>query len=738
MSLERIVIMKRRSSRKRKHNTYESSTASTQNKSVDPDKRNKQRVFRVNFVYGIVSVACVGLILRLAYLQITKSAQFRSEAVTSTVTTIPVLPARGRIYSADGTLLAYDKPEETLYYTQIQGVNTTVSEVAAIAKKLGPALGIPGTQIKNAILSDMRSKNDYATIALLPLGTYLNDKELAFIGENASSLPGISVQVNGQRVYPFGDLAGHELGYVGPITSSQLNQYVYQGIGNYTYSENQIIGQAGLEATYEKYLRGEVGQEIQEVSSTGNIVNGASYEPKPVAGDNLQLTLNARLQAVAQEQVQNVVSTYDAASGTRIPAAAAVVMNVKTGGILAMASYPFIDPNWFTTNTTGKHANYLNTPGVQTNNAIQNPNYPGSTIKPANMMTGLDTGVLTPNFTYYDAPGPLYIGNRPEVEDASYGLVDDVKAIAVSDDKFFYNLGLMLGKWVGSSSYSGGAPIDGLANLQTWRDTYFIKGIMKLVKGEMRFGLGRLTGIDLPNEQAGNFYIENAQGTQVPLDVPSVEASLKKTGSYYNEGSPFDLAMMAFGQGQQVTPIELAQYVSTIANGGYRLQPHLLDKVLPPGMYTSLNGMEQKPVLTFKTKVQEKLKLNPTYLNIVRQGMYSVCNVNYGTGYGSFYNSPYKAAGKTGTATIYMNGIKTNDSVFEGFAPFNNPQIAVVVMIQGAGYGAQYAAPITRTLMDTYFDEQHAGFMPKKDWTNSSVPTNWFQSSAYTVPEKSH
>ncbi len=728
--------MKHRISRNRKKKSYPSQTSATNHRAIE--QKNKQRVFRVNFVYGIISMACVGLILRLSYLQITKSAQFKSEAITSTVSTIPVLPARGRIYDAGGTLLAYDKPQESLYYTQIQGVNTTYAQIVKLANQLGPALNIPARQIVHTIWSDINSTNDYATISLLPPGQYLNNQELAFIGQNAQTLPGISVQVNGQRVYPYGDFAGHELGYVGPITQSQLNTYVNQGIGNYKYTENQIVGQAGLEQVYENYLRGKVGLEVQDISTIGNIVNSNSYYPKPVAGDNIQLTINGRLQAVAQEQLQQTVTAYEATNHTTIPAAAAVVMNVHTGGILAMASYPFIDPNWFTTNTTYKHANYLNTPGVQVNNVIQDPAYPGSTVKPANMMTGLEAGVLTPNFQFYDAPGPLYIGTRAQMEDASYGWVNDVKAIAVSDDKFFYNLGLMLGKWVGSSGTSGGAPIDGFANIQTWRDTYFIKGIMKLVEGELRFGLGRITGIDLPGEQPGQFYIENSQGIQVPLNVPKVEKSLKKTGQYVNQGSPFDLAMMAFGQGQRVTPIQLVQYISTIANGGKRLQPHLLDKVLPPGMYSNLKGVNVKPIYTFKPKVQANLHLNPTYLNIVHQGMYDVCNTPLGTGYYSFYNAPYKAAGKTGTATVYLNGIKTDDSVFEGFAPFNKPQIAVVVMIQGAGYGADYAAPITRTLMDTYFNEEHASFMPKSGWTTSSIPKSWFTSSAYTVPEHSH
>lgn len=690
----------------------------------------KVRSFRVNFVYGLITLSCVGLILRLSYIQITKVSEFRSAAVTTTVNTVPVLPARGRIYDANGTLLAYDKPDESLYYTQIPGINTHVAQISQLARQLAPAFGVKPTAVENQILTNM-STNDYATISLFK---NLSERELAFIGENAATLPGISVQVDSLRDYPFGDLAGHVLGYVGQITPGLANQFVTLA----HYQENQIVGQSGLEYTYETYLQGKVGQKIEELGASGNVIDSAGYDPRPIAGYNIKLTLDAHLQSIAQESMQTAIDQYDAKNHTQITDAAAVVMNVQTGGILAMVSYPYIDPNWFTLSTVGKHANYLSTPGVYQNNAIENPHYPGSTVKPANMLTALKVGVITPNFNYFDASGPLYIGNHPITEDASYGWVDDIKAIAVSDDKFFYNVGLMLGKWLGSSGSYGGAPLGGFANLQNWRDTDFIRGIMDLVKGEMQFGLGQLTHIDLPGEVAGSFYIQDAQGYQTPLNVQQVQTELNKTGKYPNSGSPIDLAFMAFGQAQQFTPIELAQYLATIANGGKRLQPHLLSEVLPPGMFQSLKGVQQKPIMTFHTKVQAALKLNPTYLKLVQAGLYAVCNQPYGTAYSSFVGAPYKAAGKTGTATIYLNGQKTNNSVFMGYAPYNNPQIAVVVMVPGAGFGAETSAPITRTLMDAYFAEHHASFMPKSQWTTSAVPADWNQSAAYQVPERSH
>ncbi len=258
---------------------------------------------------------------------------------------------------------------------------------------------------------------------------------------------------------------------------------------------------------------------------------------------------------------------------------------------------------------------------------------------------------------------------------------------------------------------------------------------MTLIQGEMRFGLGVKTGIDLLGEVPGSFYMENMNTQQtVKIDVPTVEKSLQTTGSYTNYGSPADLAFMAFGQSQQFTPIQLAEYVSTIANNGKKLQLHLLKAVYPPGMEQTLQGTNAKPIQTYQTKVLQQLNLNQNYLSIVQQGMYDACNESDGTAYPVFGNAPYKAAGKTGTAEISMNGHKVNNSVFIGYAPYDNPQVAVAVMVPGAGYGAVTAVPIARQMMDDYFKEHHE-FFPQNQWINSTIPSSWFNSPAYKQPE---
>lgn len=672
---------------------------------------------RTSVIYGLVFISFTSLIVRLGYLQIGLGQKFRSEAMTTSLTKIPVLPARGWIYDRHGNLLAYDEPFYSVYLTRLQN-----QDYKAMAEKLSPVFHMT----VNQIVQLMNSQQAYATIRLFK---DITPQQLAFIEENHASFPGLDIVVDSQRIYPEGDLAGQVLGYVGPITPQNQSQYLTPNNNHYLPSSS--VGETGLEAQYENLLQGTIGYQVVENNISGTPVKKLGYQPAPVSGDNLQLTLDGHLQAEGQQQMMQLIRS--SAYSQSITQGAAVVLDVHTGGVLAMISYPYLDPNWYTDGSFLKHANYLQTSGAQVNNVIQGPLYPGSTVKPANTFTGLKYGAITPNTTIYDN-NYIMIGATQRHGDAAEGLIGLVKSIAVSDDIFFYHLGLNLGHWIGSTSTQGGGPPAGMG-YQHWLNTDFAKGVTKLFKGEWEFGLGQLTGIDLPGEQAGRFYIENYLKGYVeqPFSWQKAEQSLQKTGQYVNYGTPLDLAFGAIGQSQQFTPMELGQYVMTIANGGKKLQPHLLQKVLPPGIDSQLTT-STKPLKVVQPILQKNLNLNSTSLQLVRQGMWGVCNMPYGTAYGSFYNSPYQAAGKTGTAQIYMNGRNEYNSVFIGFAPYNNPQIAVAVMIPGAGYGSQTAVPLARQLMDDYFKEHHE-FFPKSQWTNTTIPGNWKSSPAYQVPE---
>lgn len=673
-------------------------------------KQKRSHAARVNIVYGLVFISFAALILRMGYLQIAKGDYFRNKATTTSLNSVPVMPARGYIYDSNGNLLAYDKPSYSVYLTQLPHVQEDYHAMAAL---LSPEFNTTATKLYNTLQSD-------SALATATLFKNITDKQLSFILEHQHELPGISVVLDSQRMYPEGDLAGKVLGYIGAITPQTEAAYSAHG-----YKNNQKVGEAGIELQYEQRLQGKVGYQVVETTASGTQIKKLGFNPPPTPGQYLQLTIDGALQAYSQNYVYSTIQKSKFKN--QIQSASAVMLDVKTGGVLAMVSYPYIDPNWFPTGVV-THQTYLQKPFVQYNTAIQDAEAPGSTVKPANLLTAFQHGVVTPQTQFIDHIVTM-IGTYPAHDDGSHGVVSPSKAITVSCDSFFYHVGLELGKWLGSTASSGGSPPSGTGYI-TWLHGDFIQGLNALYQGEARFGLGVKTGIDLPGEHSGKFLIDKNY-SKVSYDLTAAEKSIQKTGTYNNSGTPVDLAFAGIGQAQQFTPIELAQYVMTIANNGVKLQPHLLNAIYPAQMQQQLTSKD-KPIQTFGANIQANLHIPSNYMKIVQQGMYGVVNDPSGTAYYTFLGAPYKAAGKTGTAQLSLS---KDNSVFIAYAPYKNPQVAIAVMVPGAGYGADTAGPIARALLDEYFKEHHE-FFPKSQWVAKVIPANWPKTAAYQMPDK--
>lgn len=700
--------MRLRRAKKRRRNRSEPSNAIA--------KTPKVLTRRVNVVYGMVFLALTSLIVRLGYVQIAQGSRLRTAANNSMLVQVPVPPARGLIYDANGNLLAYDKPSYSIYLTRLPHM---AENYKTLTDKLGAVFHVSSQSLMKTIQSSQGVQ--------IRLFSNASFHQLSYLQEHRSEFPGVNVVLESQRVYPYGDLGGQVLGYVGKITAD--NYSYYQKLH---YLPFQIVGRTGIEQQYENVLQGQVGYQSVQINDQGIPTKIIGFYPAPVPGQNIQLTLDGHLQALSQEIVMKAVtqSPYSA----DIHDAEAVMLDVKTGGVLAMVSYPYYDPNWFTSpGALSQHAHYLATSGAQMNHVIQSPRYPGSTVKPANLLAALNAGVVTPYTTIVDHYTTM-IGTTPIHDDGGHGWVDPVKAIAVSCDTFFYELGLHFGGWFGSDSSNGGNQRAGLP-YYTWLRTGFIKGINALFQGEWDFGLGQLTGIDLPNEQAGMFFIKNyTKGwAQVPYNLQAAEKSMKQTGSYMNYGTPADLADGGIGQSQEFTPIELAQYVMTLARNGTKLQPHVLKSTLAPN---TAPGTQGKPVQEVNPVVQGHVQAkNLAYWNLIHRGMHGVVYTQGGTAYGVFANAPYQVAAKTGTAQIFSNGKAVDNSVFICYAPYNHPEVALAVMVPGGGYGAETSGTVARQMLDAYFQEHHE-FFPKSQWQTTDIPANWSQSSAYLVPEQ--
>ena len=498
----------------------------------------------------------------------------------------------------------------------------------------------------------------------------VSKETVAVLEERHLDFPGVSITVEPVREYPLGPVASHAVGYIGKISQKELDLRKNQG-----YKYNDVIGKDGLESTLEEMLKGKNGLKRVEMDSMGRLtgeIGGIPAEP----GNNVYLTLDLNLQKVAEKTLKDTIEKIssggagdkfqDAKSGS------VVAIDVKTGEILALANYPSYDPSVFVKGISLENWRQLMEDEYKPmfNRAIKGLYSPGSTFKMVTAIAALQEGHVTVNERILDkGEYTRYKGRAPKCwiwskNHRTHGYVNVSDAIKVSCNYFFYEMGYRTG----------------------------IEGIDKYVR---MFGLGSKTGVELPGEKAGI------------IAGPEYSASIK--GEWY----PGNTLQAAIGQSAfSFTPLQMANYIATLANEGIKNRPHILRKV------TTWNG---KPIDDNKTKSllvskigdevndpPKKLDINREYLDEVFKGMASVTGDAGGTAYATFANFPIKIAGKTGTVQVsgkYKNGVKKSDNAwFVGFAPYDNPQIAVAVLIEHGGHGA-YTAPVARDIL-----AQHFGF----------------------------
>jgi penicillin-binding protein 2 len=502
-----------------------------------------------------------------------------------------------------------------------------------------------------------------------------------YIKEHQSEFPGVSSVQTTQRNYPQVQLPGpaqgtypaaQVLGYVGTINTSELQSRAAQG-----YLAGDAFGQAGLEYQYETELHGIPGQQQLEVDPHGQVAGILKSTP-PTPGDDIVTNIDTNLQQVADNalatQVQNLRKTYDPACNNKAgcyPAAtggAVVVMSPQTGAVYAMSSFPSYNPSvWVGGITTAQYAALSDPANNQPllNRAIDGLYTPGSTFKLNTATAALQTGLISPGFTYYDSgsfktPGCQYnsttciFHNSTGDPTGSYSVSS---ALTVSSDDFFYNLGYLF--YAQAAKY-GATPIQDQA---------------------AQYGLGELTGIDLPGEAQGRV---DSQAVRVKLHAEAPKAFPNTT--WYTG----DNIEMAFGQaGTYITPIEQATAYATFANGGTRYAPQVAAAVVSP------SGQVVKKIAP---QVTGHVALSPSTYQALLTGFTGVVQNSNGTAYGTFegLNFPGGLAGKTGTADTVAG--KEPTAWFVGFGPVADPQYVVVCVIDQAGYGATAAAPVVRDI----------------------------------------
>ncbi len=514
-------------------------------------------------------------------------------------------------------------------------------------QKLAFATNTDEAQLRETVVRRRREPS-YRPIVLIENASI---EQVIAVGARRWELPGIIVQHVPSRHYPASEIAAHVFGYVTEIADTQLQKAEYAGA-----EAGSMVGQAGVELAYNKLLMGADGNKTVVVNSVGREIGAPLGEDPPTEGRRMQLTIDADVQQASEDGF--------AASGFN---GAAVVLDPRNGEVLAFTSRPAYDPNAFAGGIDRATWNKWNTDELKPlqNRALQGRYSPGSTFKMAVGLAGLEEGVINPDFKVHCSGGATFYGRYFKCwKKGGHGTIDLRHAIEQSCDVYFYTVGNMI-------------------------------GVDKINKWATLFGLGVKSGIDLPNELQGL--------------VPSTawKAQYTKEKKWYAG----ETISVAIGQGQvSVTPISLAVYTATLANGGTRVTPHLIKAVD--------DGQELKPVPP--PPPQSQVEVTPEKLQAIRDGMWLV--VNGGSGTATRAKIPGKdVCGKTGTSQVISNQGRTaaarsgknlrDHGWFTFFAPRDNPEIAGVVFLEHGIHSAN-AASVAKHILETYFAKKEGRPLP--------------------------
>jgi penicillin-binding protein 2 len=612
----------------------------------NPEQEVERFQRRLAVAGGFVLFAFFLLFARFFWLQVIQHEHYQTRAEDNRIALVPIVPNRGLIVDRNGVVLANNYSAYTL-----EIMPSKVSDLEAVIDGLAGIVDIQPKDRKRfrKLLEESRNFES------LPIRTRLSDEEVARFIAQRFRFPGVDIRARLFRHYPSGALASHALGYIGRVNDRDLASIEKQGAED-NYRGTEHFGKTGLEQKYEFELHGQTGFEQVEVDAGGRAVRVLERTP-PVSGNNLVLTLDTKLQQVVEK-----------AFGNR--RGALVAIEPSTGGILALVSMPGYDPNLFVDGINLQDWEALNTSEDKpmVNRALNGAYPPGSTFKPFMALAALENGKRTPQQTISD-PGFFNFGGHTFRDDkkGGHGIVDMYKSIVHSCDTYYYVLANDMG-------------IDAISNFMR------------------QLGLGSRTGIDIEGESEG----------VLPSQEWKKKRFRKPEQQKWYAGETISIGI---GQGYNAyTPIQLAQATAAIASGGVIYRPHLVKYVenLSTGERTMI---EPQPLRT--------LPLKPANVEVIKQAMVGVNKE--GTGARAFAGAEYLAGGKTGTAQVFsLKGGKYEASkvqerlrdhaLFIAFAPADKPTIALAVLVENGGFGAQSAAPIARQVLDYYL----LGKLPKE------------------------
>jgi penicillin-binding protein 2 len=592
---------------------------------------------RIYIVSLLVLGAFLFLIIRLAYLQIWRYQDLNEQAESNRTAIVPIVPNRGVIMDRNGVVLATNYSAYTLEITTSK-VHLPIDE---LIDRLGEVVEIQGRDRRR--FKKMREESK--SFDSVPIRTRLTDQEVARFAAQRFRFPGVEIRARLFRSYPFNGLASHVIGYIGRINQTEKDKLADTEEANYRGTD--YIGKLGVEQSYETQLHGTTGVHEMETSAGGRAVRRLRSSPA-TPGNTIVLSIDIKLQKLVEDLF-----------GTR--RGALVAMDPKTGEILSFVSKPTFDPNLFVEGIDVENWQALNESLDRPllNRALRGTYPPGSTYKPFMALAALQTGKRTPTQQIFD-PGFFMFGNHRFHDDkeGGHGTVDMYKSIVESCDTYYFMLARDLG--------------------------------VDVIHEQMQqLGFGQLTGIDILGEARGV--------------LPSTE--WKKNTYHKPEQQRWysgETISLGIGQGyNNFTILQIVQALSVIANDGVKMRPHLVKEVV---------DVDTKERRLVAKEPMEKVSLAQENLDVIKKALIGV-NIE-GTSATSFVGATYTSAGKTGTAQVYT--VKENEkynsnkidermrdhALYMAYAPADEPKVAIALVVENSGFGAQNAAPIARRIFD--------------------------------------
>lgn len=598
---------------------------------------DRNRITRLHTLLVVCLVLFAVLLGRMVYLQLWRGDYYAKQSDGNRLRQSRILAPRGIIYDSEGKELVNNLPG---YAVVLQKQSSYKPETL---QRLSNLLQMPVEEINAKIKA---SENFYEPIMLK---NNLDQQMVTKIEEQRRYMPEVMLSVQPIRNYPYHELAVHALGYVGEVSAYEIEQGLFKNI-----TQGSLVGKAGLEKTYDKYLRGEDGAFMEEVDVAGNVVK--HYDSvQPIPGKNLKLTIDYELQKELEAFTDKHLAflrSSGIAPGAR--AAAVVAIDPRNGAVRAMVSRPGYDPNWFVHGISSKNWNSINNdPNYPMNNKVITGEYPpGSTFKIVTGSAAFELKKVGLNEPIFDGGFHPMVPTMGNAGGEVLGWLTFIKALAMSDNVYFYELGYRV-------------------------------GIDNIEKYAHIFGFGERTGIDLEGESKG------------------LVASKKVKREIWDEdwrlGDTFNAAI---GQGFNLTtPIQLSVMLSIVANGGTKYQPYLVDSII-----NSDGSLFEKP----KRAEGKHIDVSQQTIDYIRMGMSATTQEGGTASY--FAGLPKSIAGKTGTAE---NSHGRDHGLFVAYGPVDDPELVVVCIVEQGGFGSVAAGPIVYKAFEEFFQER--GYMPRPD-----------------------